>query len=321
MAQKMKVCNVSEYNRLLKDRAKFFSLIEALKDQWKAPDIRCHGAKRLYSDPLIEVMLTIRYLYRLPLRQLQGFFEDVVKIMNLGFPVPNYSVVSRRAKALNIKIIDHRQPGDQSFEILIDSTGINIYSTQRHGKKYSSFRQHYHYEQVKKVHSVLDVQTGKVLETIITDGTVSDHMVVPELLDLLPSLAIKSLRADSAYDRHRVRKACAQRSIKQIIPPRQGAVKHTGNMNESPSLWEDRNRAIDIISQSPSREEGLEMWKKEVGYGRRSLIECHFYRLKTIFGGSFMSRDVESRVNEIRIKQKRLNAFNDMGRPTFQKVA
>jgi hypothetical protein len=64
-------------------------------------------------------------------------------------------------------------------------------------------------------------------------------------------------------------------------------------------------------------EVGLENWKTEVGYHKRSLVENTFYRLKTSFGGSLRSRDKASQYTEQCIRARLINQFNVMGLPEY----
>ena len=78
--------------------------------------------------------------------------------------------------------------------------------------------------------------------------------------------------------------------------------------------YEERNKIIRAIKRAG----GLEEWKNEVGYHRRSLVENAFYRWKTIFGDHLKSRKDETRYVEQRLKAKIINKFNELGLPKYE---
>ena len=57
-----------------------------------------------YSSLAIETVLFIRLLFKLPLRQTEGFISSLFQLMNLDLDVPDHSTLSRRSQTLNPKI-------------------------------------------------------------------------------------------------------------------------------------------------------------------------------------------------------------------------
>ena len=60
---------------------------------------------------------------------------------------------------------------------------------------------------------------------------------------------------------------------------------------------------------------GGKAWKKTSGYHRRSLVETHMFRLKTILGGSLKSRHFENQKTEAQIMANILNKMTALGMP------
>ena len=61
--------------------------------------------KKRYPDLIIELCLTIKQVYQLPLRQSAGFLQSIFSSMELlDLVVPNYSTLSRRTSGLNVEI-------------------------------------------------------------------------------------------------------------------------------------------------------------------------------------------------------------------------
>src|SRR5689334_15350582 len=92
-----KVRNWKQYNRALINRGNltlWFS--EDAIQSWYSQNEGTPGPGRrlTYSDACIELALTLRTLFRFPLRATQGFLEGLVQLMNLKLQVPHYSSLS-----------------------------------------------------------------------------------------------------------------------------------------------------------------------------------------------------------------------------------
>lgn len=326
MPIKMKVCNVADYNESLKARGRIFHLFDEAIKVWLYTEVeKKKKSKYIYSNRLIEILAVFRYLFNYRYRQLQGLIEDYIRYKNLKLPVPNFTTLCRRMAKMCRTIHDHRDKkkliDDSEVDVLLDSTGINIYHTGGgHSKENSRARQHNHFDQVRKMHVALNPKTKKVLSIIMSKGTIVDSDVAPTLLTRIPCF-IGSIYADGAYDRSKVRKACVECCARQIIPPKKNAVIRKASKKELPELWNERNAAVRFINQYKDREEGRKKWKEENFYGRRSLIEAFFGKFKNIFGFNFMSRNDKSRESELATKIRILNSFSDLGGAVFKKVA
>jgi hypothetical protein len=78
------VKNWADYDKSLRDRGDITLWIsQDAIDAWMAPNSGKRGAQPIYADIAIETALTLRLLFRLPLRQAEGFLGSVLK---LGFP-------------------------------------------------------------------------------------------------------------------------------------------------------------------------------------------------------------------------------------------
>lgn len=327
MPQKMKVCNTNQYNTYLKRRGQIFGLLDTAKELWFTPELNPLGqvgAPFIYSDDLILIIQTVRYLFKMSLRSIAGFFEDMAEkyYQNPHYKVPHYSVLCRRLKQLNIPIKDHREKGKGGpIEICMDSSGINIYNTGGgHSKENGESRQHRKYDQTRKLHIVLDPETGDVENLLMTKGTATDHEAGAQLVEALPD-SVEKCCADGAYDKKPLRKVLAKKNIKQIIPPIRNAVIRKPKRTDPPNTFDDRNAAVRLRRSYPSHEEGHTAWKQQENYGTRAHVEGFFSRFKRQFGFHFVSKSEENRAQELRLKTKILNDFNKIGRAKFEKVA
>ena len=125
-----KVRNWREYNRALINRGNLAIWVnEDALQSWYAspPPKQKRGRPTLYSDLCIQTALTLRAVFRLPLRATQGLLEGLADLMGVhGLHIPHYSSLSKRAKNLKIHISPKAEVHGVS-DIAIDSTGLKIY--------------------------------------------------------------------------------------------------------------------------------------------------------------------------------------------------
>ena len=73
----------------------------------------------------ITTFLMIKRVFNLPLRALQGFVDSIFEQMALPLRCPDYSLISKRAKRVNISIKTPTR-GEISH-LVIDSTGLKVF--------------------------------------------------------------------------------------------------------------------------------------------------------------------------------------------------
>lgn len=296
-----KVRNWSRYNRALKRR---YSL-----EIWLSPDVvrgwyaqpsGQRGRPRVYSDLAITFCLTIRALFDLPLRGCQGLLESL--LADTGLAVPDYSVLCRRARGLDVKLPVRRHTG--RVHLLVDSSGLKVYGegewqVRAHGwSKRRTWR---------KLHLGVDEATGEVLVARVTDAGAADGRT---LVELLPEVEAPLSRAigDGAYDRREVWDALAARGADALIPPRRNARVWGHGDRDGPPLQRDEHmREIRAV--------GRKRWKLESGYSRRSLVETAFWRFKSIFGDRLRSRVFENQETEGLLKVRAMNVMTGLSMP------
>ena len=128
--QKYKLRNWNQYSNSLKDRGRIdLWLDKEAIDNWYEEDQENlgTGAPKQYTDFSIIVCHEIRQVYRLPLRQSEGFINSLFKIMGLNIQCPNYSVLSKRLAKLNIpcpRYSEKDTPDSDVAGMAIDSTGL-----------------------------------------------------------------------------------------------------------------------------------------------------------------------------------------------------
>jgi Transposase DDE domain len=82
-----RVNNWGEYDQALHHRGDItLWLSQDTIDAWTPPPTGKRGAQPLYSDLAIETALMFRLLFRLPLRQTEGFLSSLLTLMGVSLP-------------------------------------------------------------------------------------------------------------------------------------------------------------------------------------------------------------------------------------------
>ena len=308
--------NWSEYNAALVQRGSLTVWIEQGVDEgWLNQQLSGgRGASNTYSNAAILVALTLKVVYRLPLRATQGLLTSVLQLIGLAeLPVPNYSTLCRRQKTL--EGILPRSVQEQAIHLVVDSTGCKIYGegewkVRQHGiSKRRTWR---------KLHIGLNEATGEIVAAVLTKNDIADSAVLPDLLDQVDGV-IDQVSADGGYDKRpcydtlRRRQADQESPLKVAIPPRKGA-----------RIWQHGNRQDERLARDENlrgvRRIGRKRWKEDSGYHRRSLAETAMSRYKGIFGSNLTARDFESQVAESLLRCTVLNKMTKLGMPESHAV-
>ena len=94
-----------------------------------------------------------------------------------------------------------------------------------------------------------------------------------------------------------------------LIPPRSDAIIR----GKSPFEQSDENvRGIQKL--------GRKQWKLKSGYHRRSLVECAFFRLKTVLRERLRSRRADTQTAEARLRCLALNRMTSLGMPQSEAI-
>ena len=302
---KYRVTNWPAYNRALIGRGSLTLWIDAdVLRGWRAQG----GKGRRYSDLAIRAALCLRAVFRLALRQTQGFLESLKRLMRLTIDVPHYSTLSRRAEGLDVPSRHKCSTGPLS--IAIDSTGLKVFGEgewhmRQHGKgKRRVWR---------KLHLAVDTKTGHVLAHELTPSTAHDGPELPGLLAQIDG-EIDAVSADKAYDSFANHKAILARDARPVIPTRKGAAitPPPGLKNPPPTRGQIVKQMIQI---------GRKAWKIKAGYHRRSLSETAMYRYKTTLGPALKNRKLATQKAEANIGIHCLNTFTKLGMPVSIRIA
>lgn len=158
---KYRTTNWNIYNAALRQRGSL--------DVWFDPDMAWlsapsgrPGRPAHFSDSAIELCLTLKMLFSLPLRQATGLVASLLKALlsgveglaGLDWPVPDYTTLCRRQKTVVVPL--GGQPSSGGLHLLVDSIGIKMmgegeWKTRKHGASYR--------RQWRKVHLGIDAET------------------------------------------------------------------------------------------------------------------------------------------------------------------
>ncbi|RYI35880.1 MAG: IS5 family transposase [Acetobacteraceae bacterium] len=293
--------NWCEYDRALITRGDLTVCI--------SPDVAWHAAKGtgkrgrlpVFLDAAIQCVLTLKVLYRLPLRAAQGMARSLIWLAGLDRLVPHYRTLSRRQHSLKVAISCHARGGP--LPLVIDSTRLKMlgegeWKVWKHGvDKRRVWRE---------VHLVIDADSHEVPAVEMTDHRHGDGEIVPGLLaQLHPEEQIGIISGDGADDTRGVYEASAARGAALVVPRRHNGkpwkVHTTGAVERNESL-----HAIEHL--------GRRFWKRWSGDHRRSLSETVMSRLKRL-GERLSARDPVRQVAEVQIRCAILNTFNAFGMP------
>jgi IS5 family transposase len=305
-----RIRNWADYNKCLVSRGNVTVWIsdEAIKLWYEAEQTGKRGHPKVYGDEVIELMMTLGVVYRLALRQTEGFLNSILGLMKLDLKSPCYSSLSRRRQTLKVKLPKVR--GGEGIHLLVDSTGLKVY-----GEGEWKMRQHGKTKKRTwtKVHLAINQASGIIEAVEVTDNSVADHEVVDDLLEPIEA-PIETFTGDGSYDTRKTYDSLYERKAKPIIPPQKNArIWQHGNSAEVRLPRDQHLRRI--------RKIGRKKWKQESGYHQRSKAETTMFRLKHITGSSISVKSFAGRAAEIKVRCAVLNKMTALGRPLSYPVA
>jgi hypothetical protein len=297
-----KVTNWRDYNAALKQRGSLTVwLSEDLDENWLASPIgdQKRGRPLIYSQTCINLILTLRHLFHLALRQVIGFVETLFTLLEKILPVPEFSRLSKRAaqSLSNLSLPSLNEP----TYLVIDSTDLKIFGEKewletKHGKQYNR-------KVWRKLHIGVE-KGGYIVARALTDHHTDDRACVSSLINQRNTFQVTDTLADGGYDSHYIYESLEEQNIKPFIPP---PAKSVICSETHPS---ERDKAVKYI-----KEKGYWAWYYKNDFGRRNKVENTFYRLKTIFGRKLSSRILPNQEVESHILCCMLNKMTSLGMP------
>src|SRR5215211_8686907 len=284
-------------------------LDEAAIAGWQAPPRTTPGGQARYSDVAIELVLMLRLVFHLALRQAEGFARSALRLLGQELRVPDHTTLSRRSRGFA-----GRQPSASPcgpMHLVIDSTGLKLFGKgewdfEKHGRARRSWR---------KLHIAVDSETGEIVASVLTGHDAGDASQVPASLEQVEG-EIASVMADGAYDGEPVYQAITERQPQSapsiVIPPRRSAIL-SSQADTDPSQRDGHIRFI--------REQGRSAWPKATEYGRRSLVETAIGRYKALIGPRLRARTLTNQQGEVALGSEVLNRMIRVAKPVSVRIA
>jgi len=292
------------YERALVQRGDVTLWLSAdARDAWCPSPSGQPGGQRRFSDLAITTALTLRLVFRLPLRQAEGFLRSVLSLMDVDLAAPDHTTLSRRSRRLDVEL--HRVPAKGPIHLIVDSTGLSIvgegeWAAAKHGGRGQ--------RGWKKLHLGVD-RSGVIIAHTLTEATVDDATTGIGLIETLDA-DIARVTADAAYDTIAFYDTATARGATVVVPPNRTACVSRRRPRSSA-----RDRTIRKMKKI-----GRRRWKKETGYHQQARVENAFFRYKSIIGSGLRARSPGGRATEAVIACNALNAMTDVGRPKSYSV-
>lgn len=301
---KYRIRNWREYEHGLRSRGDVtIWLSEQAIAAWTPAKNGLRGGQRRYSNLAILTALTLRVLYRLPLRQTEGFLDSLLSLMGLDLKAPDHTTLSRRNQIAEVPPLTRVHDGP--IHLIVDSTGLKILgSGEWNAHKYKASKKRRDW---RKLHIGVD-EEGFVVAAELTAGNGDDASTLPDLLDQI-EVPIRRFTADGAYDHKSIYDrvgAAGTKDVVIVIPPRRCAV----SMASRDGPWAQRETALQRIRKIGRRE-----WQKESGYRQQARVENGFFRYKSMLGGGLKARNSNAQRREAVISCHILNRMVELGRP------
>ena len=214
---KYRVRNWPEYERALVQRGDVTLWLSAdATDAWKPSPSGRPGGQQRFSDLAIETALSLRLVFRLPLRQTEGFLRSVLALMRADLQAPDHTTLSRRNQDLSVEF--RRVPANGPIHLIIDSTGLSIvgegeWAAVKYGRRGK--------RGWKKLHLGVG-RSGAIVAYALTDSTIDDATTGVGLIQAVDD-DITRVTADAAYDTVAFYEAAGARGATVVVPPNKTA--------------------------------------------------------------------------------------------------
>ena len=149
---------------------------QAALDTWQAPPRSTPGGQAIYSDLAIEMVLMLRTVFHLALRQAEAFAGSVLRLLGLDLRSPDHTTLGRRSGEFAT-----RRPSviARARHLVVDSTGLKLFgqgewNEERYGRNRRSWR---------KLHLAIDAGTGEIVANALTENDADDIGEVSGLLE------------------------------------------------------------------------------------------------------------------------------------------
>lgn len=120
-------------------------------------DVRGRGHPVVYTNALMQMLLSLRQIFGLPLRALADFTLMLSKVAFPGLPVPDYTTLSRRIRNIRVAL-PVRRPHEAMY-LIIGGVGLKVYREPQWKKCEQDFPRRHTWQKVKLK---MDSDTGQI---------------------------------------------------------------------------------------------------------------------------------------------------------------
>jgi hypothetical protein len=154
----------------------------------------------------------------------------------------------------------------------------------------------------RKVHLLVDRESGHILAVETTEGSAGD---APQVAKLLPAVIGKDfLLGDGAYHTKDLHRLMHAKGGVLLSPPPVNARRCKPHPRRAERAFWFRNLQLTHLKRL-----GRTAWKIKTGCSQRSFVECTNHRLKAITGGHLSARTMARQIVEVRLRCKVLNTL------------
>ncbi len=306
---KYRVRNWKEYNAALKQRGSLTLWVsDDVLQRWKNTEKNGkRGRDYEYSDDAILTVCLLQEVFRLALRQTEGFATSIFALLGQDLPVPNYSTISRRRQTLEVAL--PRTKSGEPLHMLVDSTGVKVFGEGEWKVRQHGFTRRRTW---RKLHLGIDAETGEIVAAVVTTNSYTDGQILPDLLDQVDA-EIKELTGDGAYDKRNCYDELRARGATATIPPQRNA-----------KIWQRGNCKAERLARDQNlrriRQIGRAAWKQERNYHLRSRAENKIFQFKTTFGEKVSARSFDGQATQLLVRCVGLNRINQLTQPDSCKI-
>ena len=100
-----RVKNWSNYDKALVERGSItFWMSDDFEKSWMYTGEKQRGSQFDYSDQAILVLLTVKEVFHLTNRSVEGFVRSIFRMMRINLPVPDHTTLSKRGKDVKVHL-------------------------------------------------------------------------------------------------------------------------------------------------------------------------------------------------------------------------
>ena len=267
-------------------------------DAWRPAPSGRPGAPKTVSDCAIETALTRRRVFRVPLRQAEGFVRSVLSLRGVDLAAPDHTTLSRRSQSLAVEF--RRIPSRGPLHRIVDRTGRSLVGEGEWAAVNHGGRGHRGWKTLQRA---VD-RAGVIVAHALTEPPVDDATMGIALSETVDD-AIARVTADAADETVAFYAAAGMRDATVVVPP-----SKTARVSRRRSRSRARDRTITDV-----RTLGRRRWKKEAGSHLQARVEHACFRYTSILGDRRRARSRGGRVAESVVACTVLNQMTELGRP------